>query len=423
MRRTCAVARRILSQFVHDKRTLALLFVAPIVVLWLLSVLLGADAYGPRLATVDLPANFQVSLEQQDARISNVSEAQAEELLRANDVAAVLRMKDKTTLEVWAEGSDSTKTQAAVAVVSTALSELQQDAAKSMQADIESKKSEAREAQEEALAAQVDLKNTIQNILLTLPDAAKTSLPATLQSTLASTPESTISLDAFTVDPASYLPVQGVDVTYLHGSADWKMFDFFGPVFIGIFLFVFTFITSGMSLVNERGAGTMARFLATPVKPTEILGGYALGFGALALVQTAVILFAALVFIGFPNEGNLALVVFTGMSMAIVSVMLGLLVSGLAATAFQVIQLMLLFVVPQILLCGLFDLSGAPGWLQTLGQCLPVTYGVDALRAVMLRGAGLDSIGIDLLVIWTFIALFFVLAAFGFRKKQAKTAR
>ena len=50
-----AIVRRILTQFALDKRTLALLFVAPLVVLWLLSVLLGADAYEPRLATVDLP--------------------------------------------------------------------------------------------------------------------------------------------------------------------------------------------------------------------------------------------------------------------------------------------------------------------------------------------------------------------------------
>ena len=105
---------------------------------------------------------------------------------------------------------------------------------------------------------------------------------------------------------------------------------------------------------------------------------------------------------------------------ALVSVTLGLLVSGLASGAFQVIQLMLLFVVPQILLSGLFDLSSAPGWLQAISACLPLTYGVDALRAVMLRGAGLLQIGFDLAVIWAFVAAFFALAQVGFRKKRAK---
>ncbi|MBX9033975.1 ABC transporter permease [Gordonibacter massiliensis (ex Traore et al. 2017)] len=423
MRRTLAVSRRILSQFAHDKRTLALLFVAPIVVLWLLSVLLGADAYGPRLATVNLPADFQIALEQQDARVSDVSEQEAEDLLRNNEVAAVLRMADDSTLEVWAEGSDSTKTQAAVAVVSAALNDLQKDASERMEADIADKKAEIEQAQEDAKAAQEEMKASIEQIMLALPDATKASLPSSLQDALDASSDGALSVDDLSIDPASYLPVQDVEVEYLHGNEDWKMFDFYGPVFIAIFLFAFTFITSGMSLVNERSAGTMTRFLATPIKPAEILGGYAIGFGALSLVQTAVILVVALGFIGFPNEGNLALVVFAAVSMAIASVTLGLLVSGLASTAFQVIQLMLLFVVPQILLSGLFDLSGAPGWLQALGQCFPVTYGVDALRAVMLRGAGLADVGFDLAMVWGFIVLFFVLAALGFRKKHAKPMR
>lgn len=210
-----------------------------------------------------------------------------------------------------------------------------------------------------------------------------------------------------------------VRTSYLHGNKDWKMFDFYGPVFIGIFLFMFTFITSGMSLVTERTAGTMQRFLATPVRPLNVLGGYTLGFGTLACVQSAVILWAALTFIHFPNEGNVWLVILMTVSLALVSVTLGLLVSGLARTAFHVIQLIILFVVPQILLCGLFDLSAAPSWLRVLSKCMPVTYGVEALRDIMLRGWGFDRIWRDFAVVWGFVAVFFLLAALGFRKKRA----
>ena len=136
-------------------------------------------------------------------------------------------------------------------------------------------------------------------------------------------------------------------------------------------------------------------------------------------MQSAIIVLIALTLIGFPCEGNVALVVLTAVSLAIVSVTLGLLVSGLASSAFQVIQLMLLFVVPQILLSGLFDLSAAPGWLQAISACLPLTYGVDALRAIMLRGAGFTQIGLDLAVVWGFAIAFFVLASIGFRKRRA----
>ena len=88
MHNALAIARRILSQFIHDKRTLALLVVGPIFVLWLLSIMFNAGSYSPRIATIHLPSSFQATLEEQDAHIQDVSEIQAERLLINNDVDA-----------------------------------------------------------------------------------------------------------------------------------------------------------------------------------------------------------------------------------------------------------------------------------------------------------------------------------------------
>ncbi len=307
---------------------------------------------------------------------------------------------------------------ASVAVASLAISDLREVASNQMQADVDAIEADIEKLRVQAEERQQEFRDSLEELIAKLPPSIMSQL-GDIQSGLDIDIEFP-NIDEFTFEMSEYLPVQDVDVSYLHGSDCWRAFEFYGPVYIGIFLFVFTFITSGMSLVNERSAGTMTRFLATPVRPLQILGGYSLGFGVLALVQSAVILWIALTFIGFPNEGNLALVVFIAVSLALASVTLGLLVSGLAKNAFQVIQLMLIFVVPQILLSGLFDLSSSPEWLQVLSQCFPLTYGVDALRGIMLRGAGLESVGIDLLMIWGFIALFFILAALGFRKKRAK---
>ena len=431
MRNVLAIARRILVQFVHDKRTLGLLFVAPIVVLWLLTVLLGQGEYEPRFATVDLPSEFQVCLEEKDATVTIANMGEAERMLRANEVDAVLYRAgdDGTELVVWAEGADSTKTSASLRVATEALADMRAVAADKMKADVESKRAEledlkrqADQKRQEILDKATDLREAFD----TVPDAIKRFLGANQEDLDISADLDNIeypNLDDFGFELSDYLPVSDVKVSYLHGNDEWKMFDFYGPVFIGVFLFVFVFITSGMSLVNERSAGTMSRFLATPVKPAEVLGGYTLGFGLLALVQSALIVAIALTLIGFPCEGSVALVVLTAVSLAIVSVTLGLLVSGLASSAFQVIQLMLLFVVPQILLSGLFDLSATPGWLQAISACLPLTYGVDALRAIMLRGAGLAQVGLDLAVVWGFAVAFFALASVGFRKKRAQTVQ
>ena len=359
-------------------------------VLWLLSVILGADTVGPKIATVDLPAEFQTQFEQTDARITEANADEASALLAANDVAAVLSMEGEHMLKVELEGTDSTKSAAVLAACAEALGELRGKAAEEMEAAVADKRAEVEDTIEEASQQRKEARTALTGVI-------------------------------FSMNVSNYLPIEDMETVYLHGNEDWRMFDFYGPVFIGIFLFVFTFITSGMSLVTERMGGTMTRFLATPVNAGQILGGYTLAFGLLAYLQSAIILWVALTFIGFPNEGNLGLVVFTCVSMAMVSVALGLLVSGLAATPFQVIQLILLFVVPQILLCGLFDLSGAPDWLAALSAFMPVTYGVDALRAVMLRGADLAAVGFDLAVLWGFLALFFALAAASFRKKRVRT--
>ena len=423
-----AIVRRILTQFALDKRTLALLFVAPLVVLWLLSVILGADTVGPKIATVDLPAEFQTQFGQTDARITEANADEASTLLADNAVAAVLSMEGKHTLKVELEGTDSTKSAAVLAACAEALGELRGKAAEEMEAAVADKRAEvedtieeASQQREEASQQRKEARTALTGVMVSMPAEARSGLAEALGGLFDDDAAEALSAEDFSMNVSDYLPIEDMETVYLHGNEDWRMFDFYGPVFIGIFLFVFTFITSGMSLVTERMGGTMTRFLATPVNAGQILGGYTLAFGLLACVQSAIILWVALTFIGFPNEGNLGLVVFTCVSMAMVSVALGLLVSGLAATPFQVIQLILLFVVPQILLCGLFDLSGAPDWLAALSAFMPVTYGVDALRAVMLRGADLAAVGFDLAVLWGFLALFFALAAASFRKKRVRT--
>jgi len=211
-----------------------------------------------------------------------------------------------------------------------------------------------------------------------------------------------------------------LEVTYLHGSSKWTSFDYLGPVFIGIFIFIFVFITAGMSLVTERTGGTMERLLVTPIKSWQLVAGYCLGFGVVTIVQAGIVLWATISLIGFPNEGNIALVILTTFSLAMVSMTLGLLVSGLARTAFQVIQLMLLLVIPQVLLSGIFDLTNAPAWMGVLSLCFPIRHGADALRGVMLRGADLSQIGGSLAILWGFIIAFFVLASLSFKARRTR---
>ncbi|MDR1082437.1 MAG: ABC transporter permease [Coriobacteriales bacterium] len=378
MRNTLALARRILQQFSHDPRTVVLFLVAPVVALWLFSVMLGSPDYEPRLAAVDLSDEVVTALESETPYVTVYTTGEAgaaQGALEKREVDAVLTIRDET-LVVQVEGTDSSKTAASAEAVQAAVRQVASD--------------ERDQLSEDFADTFAEMKTQLAPLGISVEE------------------------------PQINLSISEIEIAYLHGDAGWTLFDFIGPVFLTIFIFVFVFITSGMSLVTERTGGTMERLLATPIASWQLVAGYALGFGAVSLVQAGVVLWACLVLIGFPNVGALPLVFLLTFSTALASLTLGLLVSGLAKTGFQVIQLMLLFVVPQILLSGLFDLSQAPVWMKVLSACFPVTHAAEALRDIMLRGSDLAAFGPDLAILWGFIALFFLGATASFNLRRSK---
>jgi len=397
MYNACAVARRVLMQFCHDPRTLGVMFIAPCIVLWLFSVLLGAPSVIPRIATVNLPPDYQSYLEDESCTLTATDAVTAADLLATNSIDAILSLSSAHTLEIEVEGADTSRTAATLSAVRAALVAMQQDDEIQTQQHLD------------------DLNGLIDTISANVDPSTLLFLPSNIREPVSSFITSMEDITGESLTPS----ITSFNVSWLHGSADWTNFEFYGPVFIGIFIFVFVFLTSSMSLLTERSGGTVRRLIVTPIKSWEIVGGYLLGFGLLTLIQSIIILWACIWLIGFPNVGSLALVILVTVSMAIVSLTLGLLVSGLAHTPFQVVQLMLVFVVPQILLSGIFDLSQTPEWMQAISALFPIYYGAEALRDVMLRGAGFTDIILNLGILWSFIVAFFALACLNFKKKRA----
>ena len=418
MRSALALTLRILQQFRHDPRTVVMFIVAPFLVLWLFSVLLGGGTYEPRLAGVDLPSEISTVLQEQEATFEALDAATAAERLSNREIDAILTLKDGT-LFVEVEGTDTSRTGAVMSVVNNGIKEVAANQREELSAELKSRMEEMGATMQEmadaleqmnAALTQMQAGNAAQGGGAVSPDAL---LPAQPEIALAGD-QAAFDIDEFDFE----VLVSDVEVTYLHGSEDWSFFDFFGPIFIGIFIFIFVFITSGMSLITERTGGTMERLLATPIKSWQLVLGFCLGFGVVSILQASIVLWACITLIGFPNEGSLLTVICITASLALVSLTLGLLVSGLARTPLQVIQLMLIFVIPQVLLSGIFDLTMAPQWMQVLNMCFPITYGAEALQNVMLRGASLVDVLPQLAILWAFIAAFFTLATLSFKKRK-----
>jgi ABC-2 type transport system permease protein len=211
-------------------------------------------------------------------------------------------------------------------------------------------------------------------------------------------------------------------IEYLHGGPSLDTLDYFGAAFLGLIVFFLVFVITSVSFLRERSQGTLERLMASPLRRAEIVLGYMLGFGIMALLQSVLVLVYALYVLGIHNEGNVFLVFLLQALLAIGAVNLGIFLSMFARTEFQAVQFIPLVLVPQVLLSGIvFPIGSEPVLLQYLSNVLPLTYAVYGMRDVMLKGAGLDSTDllIDIGVGLLFAVAMILLASTTLRRRVA----
>ncbi|HET9613402.1 MAG TPA: ABC transporter permease [Candidatus Limnocylindrales bacterium] len=208
----------------------------------------------------------------------------------------------------------------------------------------------------------------------------------------------------------------------------------FAPAIVGFFAYFFVYVLTGVSFLRERTGGTLERLLATPVTRGEIVAGYTMGFGLFATIQVIVLLAWALgtvhvpaigplpafaVGLGIPAAGSPVLAFLVVLLLAVGAVSLGIFLSTFARTELQIIQFIPIVLAPQFLLSGvIFPVSTLPSVLQPLVGVMPLNYAVDGLRQVFIRGAdlGVAALQLDLAVLGAIAVLFGVLAALTIRR-------
>jgi ABC-2 type transport system permease protein len=211
-------------------------------------------------------------------------------------------------------------------------------------------------------------------------------------------------------------------ISYLYGGPTYDTLDYFGAAFIGLVVFFLVFVVTIVSFLNERTQGTLERLMASPLRRGEIVVGYMLGFTVLAVVQSIEVLVFALAVLRIHNQGNVLLIFGMEVLMAIAAVNLGIFLSMFARSEFQAVQFIPLVVVPQILLSGiLFPVSSEPAPLQWLSNVLPLTYAVNGMRDIMVKGADLTwpSLQLDVAVVASFCVLFIVAGTATLRRRVA----
>ncbi|GAA4412657.1 ABC transporter permease [Fodinibacter luteus] len=196
-------------------------------------------------------------------------------------------------------------------------------------------------------------------------------------------------------------------LAWIYVDSPIDVFDRIGPALLGVFPFVVMFIVTSVATLRERTSGTLERLLTTPLGKGDLMLGYALSFGAVAVVQALVATGFAVWVCGLDIAGPLPLLVVIALFDAVLGTALGLLASGFARTEFQAVQFMPAFVLPQFLLCGLLvPRDQLPPVLEAVSNVLPLSYAVDAMKDVTVQADPLA----DVLPSLGFIALWIVLS-------------
>ncbi len=373
--RIMALASRIIQQVFRDRRTLALIFIVPLVVMTLLYLVLGSTSTVHTLALVRPTGahSDQVNrlldklLSGQDKlKTITITAGQVDATLKNGDAAAVILFPEdfaqqvltgqNPTVQVKLEGSDPT--------VASAMSDV--------------------------------TSGLVHQLGVTLA-ALKTQ--QTINSAI-----------PFTVSKPEYL----------YGGPQYTFNDSLAPVFIGIFSFFFVFLLTSVAFLRERSQGTIERVMVSPLTRVELVMGYISGFTLFALVQSLLILLFVVFVLRVHYSGNLALVFLVSVLLTVGSVNLGIFLSTFAQNEFQVIQFIPLIFGIQIFLSGIFwPVAQLPAALQPVSYLLPLTYANEALRNVMLKNYGIGEIAVQLIALLVFALAMVVLSSLTIRRQRA----
>ena len=197
-----------------------------------------------------------------------------------------------------------------------------------------------------------------------------------------------------------------------------QVFDRIGAPLLGVFPFVVMFLITSVATLRERSSGTLERLLATPLGKGDFLGGYALAFGALAVVQALVATGFAIWVCGLDVAGPRWLLVVVAVVDAVLGTATGLFVSAFARTEFQAVQFMPAFVLPQFLLCGLLvPRDMLPRALELVSNFLPLSYAVDAMRTLTTQADAAGEVGRDVAIVTAFAVAAIALGSLTLRRR------
>lgn len=190
------------------------------------------------------------------------------------------------------------------------------------------------------------------------------------------------------------------------------------PGLIGVILSLTLVIITSMAVVRERERGTLEQLIVTPLRRSEIMVGKIAPYVLVGYIQITIVLVAGILAFDVPIRGSVLLFYAVTAAFIVATLGVGLFISTLATSQQQAMQMSFFFILPNILLSGfMFPREAMPLIAQWLGLLLPLTFYLEILRGILLKGAGLAHYWVQMVVLVGFAVGFIGLSVRRFRKR------
>lgn len=353
-----AMIQRVIIELLKDKRTLALMFLAPLLVLTLMYFIFNSDEDTTLTIGVDHSVSTQITegIKSDDVKFKDFpSNQHIKSKIEHHHLDAFIYQNNQT-IHVTYTNEDPSK--------SASIKQLLHQ------------------------SIQKDKMNDIKKVMVSLPQSAKNKDAKDIQ----------------------------LENTYLYGDEHSNYFDKMFPILMSFFVFLFVFLISGIALLRERTTGTLERVLATPIKRSDIVFGYLIGCGVFAIIQTLIIVFFSIYLLNINLAGSLTYVILINILLAIAALVMGIFISTFANSEFQMVQFIPIVAIPQVFFSGIFPLENMSPWLSNIGYLFPLRYAGHALTNIMIKGQGWSNIWFDVLILFVFIIIFTTMNMIGLKR-------
>ncbi|MCI2862885.1 ABC transporter permease [Staphylococcus hominis] len=353
-----AMIQRVIIELLKDKRTLALMFLAPLLVLTLMYFIFNSDEDTTLTIGVDHSVSTQITegIKSDDVKFKDFpSNQHIKSKIEHHHLDAFIYQNNQT-IHVTYTNEDPSK--------SASIKQLLHQ------------------------SIQKDKMNDIKKVMVSLPQSAKNKDAKDIQ----------------------------LENTYLYGDEHSNYFDKMFPILMSFFVFLFVFLISGIALLRERTTGTLERVLATPIKRSDIVFGYLIGYGVFAIIQPLIIVFFSIYLLNINLAGSLTYVILINILLAIAALVMGIFISTFANSEFQMVQFIPIVAIPQVFFSGIFPLENMSPWLSNIGYLFPLRYAGHALTNIMIKGQGWSNIWFDVLILFVFIIIFTTMNMIGLKR-------